>query len=230
MPYLNSPKVLAMTKRDAEACGTQSLLRRAGFELVTATSMTLAQSARGVKGAIVCQGSWSEQEREDIVSELAALVNVIVRCPGCTGWVEPSQTPGTLSDTTFLTTLISAFMLGQKVYVVDDEKQIADILSSVLRERCFDVETFYDARSALLKASDCPPDILISDITMPEMDGIALATALRKQSPNSKVILMSGNPAWKTRNLRGGTLDDFTLLSKPFPLSQLLRLIETEES
>lgn len=226
---MNSLKVLAMTKRDAELCGTQSLLCRAGFELVTATSMTLAQSASGVKGAIVCRGSWSEQERENIVSELATSVKVIVRCPGCTGWVEPSQTPGTLSDTTFLTTLISALTLGQKVFVVDDEKQIADALSSVLTERCFDVEAFYDARSALLRASDCPPDILISDITMPGMDGIALATALRKQSPKSKVILMSGNPEWKARgNLRGSTLDGFTLLTKPFPLSRLLQLVESE--
>jgi CheY-like chemotaxis protein len=226
---LNSLKVLAMTKRDAESCGTQSLLCGAGFELVTANSLTLAEGANGVKGAIVCKGSWSEQERENIVAGLAALIKVIVRCPGCTGWVEPSHTPGTLSDTTFLTTLISALTLTRRVFVVDDERQIADALSSVLRERCFDVEVFYDARSALLKASDCPPDILISDIAMPGIDGIMLAQAVRKQSPNSKVILMSGNPDWKTpANLRDGTLDGFTLLSKPFPLSRLLQLVESE--
>jgi CheY-like chemotaxis protein len=229
--YLNSKKVLALTKRDADSCGTQSLLCGAGFELVTVNSMTLARCASGVKGAIVCRGSWSEQERENIVSELAALSKVIVRCPGCTGWVETSQTPGVLSDTKFLTSLISALARVPKIFVVDDEKQIADGLSFALRERGFKVETFYNPCAALRRASVCPPDILVSDITMPQIDGIALATALRRQSPDSKVILISGNPEWKTRgNLRNGTLDGFTLLSKPFSLSQLLRLIETEES
>ena len=69
---------------------------------------------------------------------------------------------------------MSSAIAKQKVFVVDDEKQIADLLSAVVREAEFDVETFYDAHSALLRARDCPPDVLVSDIAMPEMDGISL--------------------------------------------------------
>jgi DNA-binding NtrC family response regulator len=102
-------------------------------------------------------------------------------------------------------------------------------LSNSLRQAQFDVETFYDARSALLRASDCLPDVLVSDISMPEMDGIALAKALRERNPNCKVILISGNPKWKTRtNLEGAGSDGFVVLSKPFPLTKLLSLIESE--
>jgi DNA-binding NtrC family response regulator len=119
--------------------------------------------------------------------------------------------------------------VGIKVFVVDDEEQIAEVLSDSLRGAQFDVETFHDARSALPRASDCIPDILVSDISMPGMDGIALAEALRQQNPTCKVILISGNPNWKTRRqLEGSGLDGFVLLSKPFPLDQLLRLIESE--
>jgi two-component system OmpR family response regulator len=116
---------------------------------------------------------------------------------------------------------------SQKLFIVDDEEAIAELLGRYLGNVQFDVETFYDARSALLRATDCPPDILVSDIVMPDFDGIRLAQAVRKQFPNCKVILMSGNPDWKGRgDIHGSGLDDFTLLTKPFPLSQLLRLVK----
>ena len=116
-----------------------------------------------------------------------------------------------------------------KIFVVDDEKWIAQILSDFLREAHFDVETFYDSSSALLRASDCTPNVLLSDITMPEMDGIELAEALLKKCPDCKVILMSGNPGWRThKHPEHGNWQRFTLLHKPFRLSQLLTLINSE--
>jgi two-component system chemotaxis response regulator CheY len=115
------------------------------------------------------------------------------------------------------------------IFVVDDEKIIANPLSNFLRDADFAVETFYDARSALLRASDRLPDILVTDVNMPEMDGITLAKALREQNPNSKVILMTGSPELKTRGrLQADRLDGFALLPKPFSPDQLLRLIITE--
>jgi DNA-binding NtrC family response regulator len=119
----------------------------------------------------------------------------------------------------------------QKVFLVDDDKKIADVLSFVLREAGFDVETFYDPRSSLMRASDSLPDVLVSDIDMPEMDGVVLARALRELNPNCKVILISGNPDWKARStLRGGGLEGFIFLPKPFSPSLLVRLIRSEMS
>jgi two-component system OmpR family response regulator len=115
----------------------------------------------------------------------------------------------------------------QRVFVVDDEEEIADVLSSVLREADFEVETFYGARPAMRRAHECPPDILVTDIVMPDMDGIMLAEAVLKQNPNCRVILMSGNPEWKSL---GSFHDDigFALLKKPFPFSQLLQLVKPD--
>jgi CheY-like chemotaxis protein len=195
--------------------------------------MTMARGVIGAKGAIVCHGSWSEHEREHMVSELGTYnpEMIVMCCPGCTGWVEAGQTPGVLSDTTFPTTLISAFAQVQRIFVVDDDKQIAEVLSFVLRENGFVVETFYDARSASLRASDSSPDFLVSDIDMPEMNGVTLARALQAQNPICKVILISGNPDWKARRtLQGGGLEGFVLLPKPFSPSQLVRLIKLELS
>jgi DNA-binding NtrC family response regulator len=117
----------------------------------------------------------------------------------------------------------------QKVFVVDDEKQIARLLSVVLRESKFDVETFFDARSALERASNCLPDILVSDITMPAMDGVTLAESVRERNPSCKIILMSGNPNWGVHGaLHLSSLDGFILLPKPFAIKELLSLIKSE--
>jgi DNA-binding NtrC family response regulator len=119
--------------------------------------------------------------------------------------------------------LSSVPLKRRRIFVVDDEGQIADLLGAFLRDSGFDVDTFEDGKSCLLKAADSSPDILVSDISMPGMDGIALANAIRGVCPECKVILISGNPEWKTR---AQALDGFVLLSKPFVLSQLLRLID----
>jgi two-component system phosphate regulon response regulator OmpR len=111
----------------------------------------------------------------------------------------------------------------QKVFVVDDEKQIAGLLSLYLRAEPFDVETFYDASSASQRASTCVPDVLVSDITMPGMDGITLAEALRERNPNCRVMFISGNPNWRVRgDLQSSKLNGATLLLKPFSIKELL--------
>jgi hypothetical protein len=102
---VNQRKVLAITKRSAQFCGTQSLLYASGIELLGTASMKSARRVikdDAVKGVIVCLHSWSKQERDGMVSELESNhpnVSVIVRCPGCTGCDEASQKPGTLSET-----------------------------------------------------------------------------------------------------------------------------------
>jgi hypothetical protein len=102
---LHQRKVLAITKRSAQFCGTQSLLHASGIELVDAASMRSARRViqqAEVKGVIVCLHSWSEREREAMVSEPAANypeLAVIVRCPGCSGCDEASGVRGTLSVT-----------------------------------------------------------------------------------------------------------------------------------
>jgi hypothetical protein len=102
---LNNRKVLAITKRAAQFCGTQSLLQASGIELVAAKDMAAARKLMGAltaKGVILCMHSWSDRERESFQLELTANypeVTVIVRCPGCSGHDEASLKPGILDDT-----------------------------------------------------------------------------------------------------------------------------------
>jgi hypothetical protein len=110
---MSSPKVLAITKRTAELCAGQSLLSMAGFDLVTATSLSAALSLMktiDVKGVIVCKHSWTENERDSITDAIAVQCPeavVIMRCLGCTTCDGGGDRAGTVSDTAAMTKLIS---------------------------------------------------------------------------------------------------------------------------
>ena len=80
-----------------------------------------------------------------------------------------------------------------RVFVVDDEMVIANTLGLILSGAGFAVRTFYDALSALEEARVEAPDVVLSDVVMPGMDGFTLANKLMEQHPSCRVLLFSGN-------------------------------------
>jgi CheY-like chemotaxis protein len=112
------------------------------------------------------------------------------------------------------------------VLVVDDERVIADTLSAILSKHGFVVMTAYDGPTALELARVTPPDLLISDVAMPGMNGIELAIAMVQYLPDCKVLLFSGQASTvdlldKARHA-GHT---FTLILKPIHPTDLLNRI-----
>lgn len=110
-------KILAITKRLSELCGTQGMLYAAGMQLVTATNMVAARvtlNALNVQAVILCRESWSASERDSMILELRTMypeLTVLVRCPGCTGCDEATGMPGQLNDETPIASLIAALTL-----------------------------------------------------------------------------------------------------------------------
>jgi two-component system response regulator HydG len=78
-----------------------------------------------------------------------------------------------------------------RVLVVDDEESARSGLSRLLSGEGYDVDTAEDGAAALAVAADSPPDIVITDVKMPRMDGIALLTKLREQDKSLPVIVMT---------------------------------------
>ena len=78
------------------------------------------------------------------------------------------------------------------VFVVDDEKVIADTLASILMQNDFDAKPFYSGESAMQEGEVSPPQLLISDVAMPRMSGIDLALYFRNRDPTCKVLSLSG--------------------------------------
>ncbi|MGD0738987.1 MAG: response regulator [Terracidiphilus sp.] len=109
------------------------------------------------------------------------------------------------------------------VLVVDDELAIAETLAAILSQSGYATMTAYDGQEAMEIALLTPPELLITDVSMPGMSGIELAITLRRVFPDCKILLFSGDVA--TAGLlavaqRAG--HTFTLLSKPVHPEELL--------
>ncbi len=108
------------------------------------------------------------------------------------------------------------------VMVVDDERVIADSLSLILRSKGLKVLTAYDGESALMLAAPRPPDLLITDVSMPSMSGVDLAMALLETMPACKVLLFSGHATLADLLPARQAGYDFPLLTKPVPPFEML--------
>lgn len=117
--------------------------------------------------------------------------------------------------------------MAVSVFIVDDMKKLAESLATVLCMSDVEVETFYDAKSALSRAMVRLPDILITDIEMPGMDGISLAQAITRLNPHCKILLMSGNQSHSQERWKDSwPADSFAFIQKPFPLRQLRPMVD----
>lgn len=113
-----------------------------------------------------------------------------------------------------------------RVSVVDDDPIIASTLSLILRLRGFDATAFFDAASALEAAPEHGPDLVISDVGMPTMNGIELAFRLRQKYPNCKIVLISGaGETAKLVDVHRKQGEHFIVFPKPVRLAELLQYV-----
>ncbi len=115
---------------------------------------------------------------------------------------------------------------GATVLVVDDDKVVADLLDSFLQQEGYRVALARDGVSALSLLEVCSPDLILLDIFMPRLNGIALLKAVRQQS-RVPIIMVSGicEPSFMRKALADGANN---FISKPFKLPALKDCIEAE--
>ena len=112
-----------------------------------------------------------------------------------------------------------------RILVVDDEPVIRDLLFDMLTRRGYLVDTAEDGRCGLGKAETTSYDIVFTDIRMPGMNGVEMYRQLRKVSPESKVIIMTGfELEGMIREARG--LGAFADVRKPFDLETIYELVD----
>jgi PAS domain S-box-containing protein len=112
------------------------------------------------------------------------------------------------------------------ILVVDDEKSIRVTLKSFLIRDGHDIEVAEDADQAMGLLAKKDFDVVVSDIILPRITGVNLLKAIRKASPNVKVIMMTGEPTVETatESLRAGAFD---YLSKPITKDVVLKVVRT---
>lgn len=112
------------------------------------------------------------------------------------------------------------------VFVVDDEKVIASSLELILRGKGFDARSFIDPLDALRAAQNVSPDLLFSDVVMPNMTGIELAIRFKQLCPDCKVLLSSGQVATNELLVAAGLQGyHFDVLAKPVHPGDLLNML-----
>lgn len=107
-----------------------------------------------------------------------------------------------------------------RVMVVDDDADTLTLLREVVTKEGYQVETAEDAETALQRLGDWQPDLVITDIHMPGMDGLALLAAVREKAPDILVILLTAYGSLKTAvdAIKSGAFD---YLSKPFVVDDI---------
>lgn len=107
-----------------------------------------------------------------------------------------------------------------RVLVVDDERQIVEFLAALLEDEGFEVQRAYDGEEAWERANREHPDLVISDVSMPRLDGMALLNRIRaaRALHDTPVILMSAAERTVPRNGAG-------FVAKPFDLDGMLTLV-----
>jgi CheY-like chemotaxis protein len=108
------------------------------------------------------------------------------------------------------------------ILVVDDEPSIRDFLAFILEDEGFRVSTAGNGQEALTLAKQAPPDVVLTDLMMPVVDGYELIDGLREaQIPVRAIIAMS---AVTVAGDRSPNADLF--VSKPFEIEQILKSVQ----
>jgi len=77
-----------------------------------------------------------------------------------------------------------------RIYVVDDEPDMVELLATVLKAEGYEVETYTDGRTALARVLEEPPELLLLDLMMPDLDGFELLKLLRLDSRGRDVVVL----------------------------------------
>ena len=83
-------------------------------------------------------------------------------------------------------------MSKARILIVDDEVSTREVFAELLQRWGYDVDQTADGHGALKLAAETHPDVIISDLVMPKLDGLALVRALREEQPDTPVVIITG--------------------------------------
>lgn len=85
--------------------------------------------------------------------------------------------------------------MKRKILVVDDERMVADTLGIIFEKRGFDCRVSYTGAEAMACTEDFCPELILCDMSMPGMDGLATVTGVTDKCPECRVLLLTGHYA-----------------------------------
>ena len=113
----------------------------------------------------------------------------------------------------------------RRILVVDDEPQITRVLRTTLNSRGYEIRAANDGEAALEVLHDWTPDLVITDLSMPQMDGLELTRRIRAKLAVPIIVLsVRGEERVKVQALDAGA-DDY--VTKPFGMDELLARVRS---
>lgn len=117
----------------------------------------------------------------------------------------------------------------KRVLIVEDNADLRFMLRRVFEGAGYSVDEAANGRFALALAAKIRPDVVLTDIFMPEIEGIETILRLREAAPNAKIVAMSGRPDISDYDVLGSALKlgAHATIAKPFmPRDVLLKVSE----
>lgn len=112
------------------------------------------------------------------------------------------------------------------ILVADDEPSVREFVLRALTHAGFEVTAVQDGNAALQALGEKKFDLLLTDIVMPDLDGIALSLKVAKDYPQTKIMMMSG---YANQRQRAHNLDFLAheVISKPFELDEIIKRVKS---
>ncbi len=111
------------------------------------------------------------------------------------------------------------------ILIIDDDKDLCEILSDFLRDEGYTVTAVCDGESALRELKNRPYDLLIGDYRLQEMNGLHLLEEVHQIAPSLIVIMISAFGSEEVRS-RAKELGVYAFIEKPFDLEKMVAVIK----
>ena len=115
--------------------------------------------------------------------------------------------------------------MSKRILIVEDEKNIVDILSFNLSKEGYDTLEAYDGQAGLQLALEQDPDLILLDLMLPKMDGFDVCRNLRQAGRNTPVIMLTAREE-ETDKVLGLELGADDYITKPFSMRELLARVK----
>lgn len=115
--------------------------------------------------------------------------------------------------------------MGRTILVVDDEKNIVDILSFNLKKEGYNVITAYDGEKALSMCGETPLDLILLDVMLPKLNGFEVCAAIRRTDVRTPIIMLTAREE-ETDKVLGLDLGADDYITKPFSMREVMARVK----
>jgi CheY-like chemotaxis protein len=115
-----------------------------------------------------------------------------------------------------------------RILLIDDDEQVRTVICRMLEREGYEVIEAADGEEGLERFADSAPDLILTDIIMPNKEGIETISMIKKKKPDTKIIAMSGGGQYITVEtcLETARLTEIEhVLQKPFERNELLKVV-----